>query len=456
MHYHQYQLILKLTLDMFSSRSGKGGSGQLGHGNLDNLSFSTFTKVEGFDGQTIVQVAAGAEHTVVLTSTGCVYTFGSNEYGQTGHGITEGNHNTPKKVAGCLESKKVVFVAANNDHSACITENGDTFTWGYGEYGSLGHGDGESRSTPKVIDGLVGKKAIQVACGWCHTIVCTSNGRVYSFGDGEYGQLGHGDSKEQWTPTLIEALSEGKFVVKVACGWSHSMALTSEGRLYTWGSGVNGKLGHGSELNSGVPSVVESLLGYKVVHIASKNAHSVALVDSKRSYSVIMKSMIDDKTCSDVTFVLKDGERIHANKGLLIARSKYFRAMFRSGMKESRENEVKVQDCSKGVFGLLLEYLYSGDVYFKMDDALELYALSDRYQEDDLSRKCLEAVRRGLSDANALELLVEADALGLIALKDVCMEYVALNEKLIEKDNIELLSHSLTTELLCNIVERRR
>lgn len=92
-----------------------------------------------------------------------------------------------------------------------------------------------------------------------------------------------------------------------------------------------------------------------------------------------------------------------------------------------------------------------------MDDALELYVLSDRHQEDDLSRQCLEVIRRRLSDANALELLVEADAsLGLIALKDVCMEYVASNEKLITKERIELLSHSITTELLCNIVERRR
>ena len=54
-------------------------------------------------------------------------------------------------------------------------------------------------------------------------------------------------------------------------------------------------------------------------------------------------------------------------------------------------------------------YLYKGDVNFEMDDAIELYLLSDRYQENSLSRKCLEVVRRGLSVANALELLVEAD-----------------------------------------------
>ena len=68
-----------------------------------------------------------------------------------------------------------------------------------------------------------------------------------------------------------------------------------------------------------------------------------------------------------------------------------------------------MRDCLKELFLLFLEYLYKGAVNFEMDDAIELYLLSDRYQENSLSRKCLEVVRRGLSVANALELLVEAD-----------------------------------------------
>jgi RCC1 and BTB domain-containing protein len=300
-------------------------------------------------------------------------------------------------VTGCLESKKVVFVASNGHHSACITEDGDTYTWGLGEHGQLGHGDEINRSTPKLISGLAGKKAKEVACGGYHTIVRTDNGNVYSFGNGTEGQLGHCSFENKLTPTLIQqAQLEGKCVVQVACGWTHTMVLTSEGRLYTWGSGRVGRLGHGSELKTCVPSVVESLLGYKVVHIASQNSHSVALVNSNPSLSMMMKAMVNDETCSDVVFLLKDGdERIHATKGLLIGRSEYFRAMFRSGMKESRENQVEVRDCSKAVFLLLLEYLYSGEVDIGMDHAIELYALSDRYQEDDLSRQCLEVVEIG-------------------------------------------------------------
>ena len=76
----------------------------------------------------------------------------------------------------------------------------------------------------------------------------------------------------------------------------HNMALTSEGRLYTWENGADGRLSHGSELKSGVPSVVESLIGYKVIHIASGFNHSIALVDSKQSYAKNMKAMVNDET----------------------------------------------------------------------------------------------------------------------------------------------------------------
>jgi RCC1 and BTB domain-containing protein len=228
----------------------------------------------------------------------------------------------PTKVNRCLKSKKVVFVAANNNHSACITEDGDTYTWGKGKQCRLGHGNQASRYTPKLVDGsLVGKKAKEVACGGRHTIVVTEDGMVYSFGDGKEGQLGHCDVENNLFPTMIKAPLEGKCVVQVACGQEHSMALTPEGRIYTWGDGEEGILGRGSELNYCMPSVVESLIGYKVAHITSGGYHSVVLVDSKQSYAMKMKSIVNNEICSDVVFVLNDDECVHANKGLLIGQS---------------------------------------------------------------------------------------------------------------------------------------
>ena len=190
----------------------------MGHGN-STQNLSILTRVEGLIGHFVSQVACAIFHTVVLTSDGCVWTFGSNYNGKTGHGITNGtNQLTPKKVEGISgsPSKKVVFIAAGDQHSACITEDGSTYTWGYGGCGRLGHGDETNCSSPKIVNSLVGIQAKEVACGGYHTLVCTKDGRVYSFGNAEYYQLGHGDKENRFTPTLIEAPLEGKFVVQVA------------------------------------------------------------------------------------------------------------------------------------------------------------------------------------------------------------------------------------------------
>ena len=96
--------------DLFRIISGKGGGGQLGHGNRNSLSI--LTRVEGLKGHFVSQVACGDNYTLVLTSDGCLWTFGSNDSGKTGHGITYGIQSTPKKVGSTSSSKKVIFIAA--------------------------------------------------------------------------------------------------------------------------------------------------------------------------------------------------------------------------------------------------------------------------------------------------------------------------------------------------------
>ena len=203
---------------------------------------------------------------------------------------------------------------------------------------------------------------------------------------------------------------------------------------------------------SGVPSLVESLIGHTDVYMSSKDERSVTFVDWKRSYAVKMNAMVDNETCSDVVFLLKDVERVHANKGLLTGPNENFRAMFRPGMIESKENVVQLGDCSKGVFLLLLEHLYKGKVEVGLDDALELYVMSDRYQEYDLHVQCLEVIRKGLCTSNAIEFLAEADRAGLKAFKDVCMEYVVSHFcKSFTQNRISALSDPVLVELLTNV-----
>lgn len=84
--------------------------------------------------------------------------------------------------------------------------------------------------------------------------------QVYSWGNGDGGRLGHGDSSSREEPTLIQEL-QGKTVVGIACGSTYSAAITAEGELYTWGQGNYGRLGHGSSDDHSTPTLVSALKG---------------------------------------------------------------------------------------------------------------------------------------------------------------------------------------------------
>ena len=105
-------------------------------------------------------------------------------------------------------------------------------SWGEGKFGRLGHSTEANCHSPRLVESMIGKKPRQVSCGGFHTAVVTEDGRLYTFGGGEHGQLGHSDRVNKHKPTLVQAL-EGVFVSQITCGWSHSVALSAKGRVYT-------------------------------------------------------------------------------------------------------------------------------------------------------------------------------------------------------------------------------
>jgi alpha-tubulin suppressor-like RCC1 family protein len=91
------------------------------------------------------------------------------------------------------------------------------------------------------VTSLNGVNVIDIACGESHTCALTSDGDVYTWGSGQIGQLGHGDFHRQSLPIKVANINEK--IVQVACGKKHTVALTSDGKVYSWGSNESGQLG---------------------------------------------------------------------------------------------------------------------------------------------------------------------------------------------------------------------
>ncbi len=174
----------------------------------------------------------------------------------------------------------VVDIACGSAHSACITSQGHVLTWGKGRYGRLGHGDSEDQLQPKIVEALLGYRAIELACGSgdAQTLAITDDDNVWSWGDGDYGKLGRGGSDGCKFPMKIESLA-GLGVVKVECGSQFSVALTRSGAVYTWGKGDYHRLGHGNTDHVRRPKKVAALQGKKIVSIATGSLHCIACSD---------------------------------------------------------------------------------------------------------------------------------------------------------------------------------
>lgn len=162
---------------------------------------------------------------------------------------------------------------------AAIIRNGDVYTMGISSTGCLGLGPLLSQSSPpKIVQTLadVKVKAISVSCGRKHTLILTDYG-VYVCGSNNYGQLGIGPFvQESPYPQIIAQLCFSK-IIDVVAGQYHSLALTSDGRVYTWGWGIHGQLGHGTCDNEFFPKLLE--FNQPVKQIAGGHAHTLILTE---------------------------------------------------------------------------------------------------------------------------------------------------------------------------------
>jgi alpha-tubulin suppressor-like RCC1 family protein len=119
------------------------------------------------DGQGVKQMCAGGHHSLILTNEGRVYSFGYGSHGQLGLRNTQ-NYFLPQLVVD-LKDTKVEFIAAGWNHSAVLTTEGYLYVCGHGEYGQLGLGDTSSKTRFTYVPFIKDKNIYKVFAGGNHT-----------------------------------------------------------------------------------------------------------------------------------------------------------------------------------------------------------------------------------------------------------------------------------------------
>ncbi|TMW89195.1 hypothetical protein EJD97_017533 [Solanum chilense] len=269
--------------DLYTWGDGTHNAGLLGHGN--DVSHWIPKRVSGpLEGLQVLSVACGTWHSALATANGKLFTFGDGTYGALGHGdrVTV---PYPKEVQS-LYGLKTIKVACGVWHTAAIVEvtnhncgnlpTRKLFTWGDGDKYRLGHGNKEAYMLPTCVSALIDYNFHQLACGHNITVGLTTSGHVFIMGSNAYGQLGNPQADGK-APSLVQDRLVGEFVEEITCGSFHVAVLTSRSEVFTWGKGANGRLGHGDTEDRNSPTLIEALKDRHVKNIACGSNYTASI-----------------------------------------------------------------------------------------------------------------------------------------------------------------------------------
>jgi alpha-tubulin suppressor-like RCC1 family protein len=293
-----YSLALTPTGQLYSF--GANFYGQLGRPPNDpNDPNPTPVALSGATGP-VTAIAAGGAHSLALTSTGQLYAFGDDQKGQLGSADTNTNpHATPTPVGVPGATGPVARVAAGAEHSLAVTSTGQLYAFGDNHYGELGNTTNNNTDNPNptpelvTLPGATGPVA-KVAAGGAHSLALTTTGQLYAFGDNYYGELGNATnthtSDPNPTPQLVTLPGATGPVAQIAAGDAHSLALTTTGELYAFGDNYNGELGNNTNNNTSTANPTPQLVTLpgasdRIVQVRAGEGDSFALTATGKLYA---------------------------------------------------------------------------------------------------------------------------------------------------------------------------
>jgi alpha-tubulin suppressor-like RCC1 family protein len=214
-----------------------------------------------------------------------MFTWGAGYHGQLGRKFVRGHKKyaaIPRLVELNVGVRQITCGAL---HTAIVTESGQVYTWGDGRQGQLGHSADSFciQASPGLVEALSHCFVSQIACGRTHTLALTDKGKIYSWGQSKFGQAGHGDRQPVKVPRLVE--SNERFV-SIECGEYHSFACTASGKVYSWGCNEHGEIGHGPHQPDILrpTQITQGLEDVKIKSVACGSIHSALLSEDQQVF----------------------------------------------------------------------------------------------------------------------------------------------------------------------------
>ena len=230
-----------------------------------------------------VQISTSWSFDMAIGQDGYVYTWGYNTHGQIGKNTTDNSfHLTPSRVFASNKSTaaagpwlKAVQVSAGGWFALAIGEDGNTWAWGYNQYGSLGNGYSSTNADTNYVPQKVqypanagAVTAVQVSAGIYHSLAVDTDGNTWAWGWNSYGKLGDNTTSDRHSPVKVFASAQSTSPAgpwlnaqQISTGWQHSLAIGTDGVAYAWGQNWYGQLGNP---NAGRLSLVPSPVSFNL------------------------------------------------------------------------------------------------------------------------------------------------------------------------------------------------
>lgn len=175
-----------------------------------------------------------------------VFGFGRNVDGQLGDGTAvSSNVAVPMNTSGVFAGKSVVAICASDRHSLVLSDDHKLFSFGWNSWGQLGDGTSTTQNSPVPVQ--TNENITDIICAYEYSLIISENGQIFAFGRNNFGQLGDGSQTNRKLPVAVNTsgVLNGKRIV-AATGGHHSLVLSEDGGLYSWGLNHDGQLGDGT------------------------------------------------------------------------------------------------------------------------------------------------------------------------------------------------------------------